>query len=292
MPSPSCISVTLVKGRSGTFTTLGGGSASDELTFRVVYDGVGSTAQMAMQADDGTTSVPAFGEMLGNLMVTTKTPRQREQTPLEWEVGVSFTLPQPGQESKPDDPEIEKWAIVINGDAVPTEVEIQKKPDGSWISNTAGDLLSGVMEAKYDEEISIEYAATTVPFTLFDGCKGRASNADITFVMNGEEVIYPTGTLKLDSYGYSYTRDVNGEQYPRIRLRLLFRAEGWVRKVPNLGFRVKTDDGPVVIDRDAPQPFPLNADGDDVLEVGDEVLTVDVPTETADFTDLLDGLNT
>jgi hypothetical protein len=292
MPTPTCVSVSFAKGRTGSFSVLNSGSATEEETYRVVFDGVGSTAQMAMVASDGTNSVPGFNQVLGVLVLTTKSAEQRSESPLEWTVKCTYTMQQPGQQSKPDDPDVEKWAITANGDSVPYETEIFKKPDGTWISNTAGDLINGVMETLYDEEITFEYTTTSVPFTDLDACKGRANNADIVITMNGESVTYVAGTLKLDAYSYTYTRDVNGEQYPRIKLRFLFRGEGWVRKVPNMGYRKLTDDGPMMIDPDAPQPFPLTADGTDKLDVTDAVLTVDVPPREADFTSLLSGLDT
>jgi hypothetical protein len=297
MPTPSVVRVTQLGSPTGSVSTGKTTTGQETIKFRVKFDGTGSTLIDALNAttvSDG--SVPPFGDARGVLILTGKDGSQLGEDSRLWDVTCTYTLPQPGEEQKPDDGRT-RWAINISFSSQPYEKEIQFNPaDGKPILNAAHDPISGVMDTESDEVLNVAFTSESGLFDVIDATKGTVNDADLTLTINGEEVVYPAGTLKFLDYTREYVLDASQEIYPRLTLRFLYRTDGWVRGIANKGFRklvsgvptwIKDDDG-----RDITEPVYLTADGTAKLASGSVVNTIDLDPIESDFTDLLAGVQT
>jgi hypothetical protein len=297
MPTPAVVKVTQLPSPTGNAQTGKTTTASETVKYRVEFDGPGSTFIDAINATTTSNgSVPAFGHARGALRLTAKDGSQIESNSRLWDVTCTYSLPQPGDEQKPDD-ERTKWAIDITFGSQPYEKEIQKNPaDDKAIVNAVGDPITGVTDTDYDEVLNVAFTSETGMFDVIDAMKGKVNNSAITVTINGEEITYPAGTLKFLEYSIQYVLDGSMVIYPRLTLKFLYRADGWTRKIANKGFRklvssvptwIKDDDG-----RDITEPVYLTADGTAKLAAGATVATVDLAPKTADLTALFDGIVT
>jgi hypothetical protein len=290
MPTPSVVSVTPVGQLNGDVDIVSNG-ASETVTYRVVFDGPGSTMVDAIFAStDSDGSVPAFGDARGFLVLTSKTASMNRATALEWTVQCKYVLPVPGQEAKPEGASL--WAVRIDGSSVPYEVSLQTQADGTRIVNTAGDFIENITDEAYDEEIVVTFSSTSIDFGTLQATKGKVNSDTVTMTINGVERVFNPNCMKLVAYTYSFIWDVSGVSYPRITLHLKIRDVTWIRQVPNMGYRKLVGENLVLISATATTPYALNDEGTDVLAEGDPMVTIPVTPQTQIFTGLLDGIGT
>jgi hypothetical protein len=298
VPTPTVISVTQLGPVTGSVSIGKTTNGQEVRKYRVTFSALGANTADAINATtESSGSVPAFGVFSGPFMLTGKDASQVTEDGRLWDVVCTFTLPQPGEESKPADEAVTRWAINITFSGLPYQTEIQKNPaDDKPILNKVGDPISGVMDTKYDETLNVAFTSTSGLFDVIDATKGKVNSTDLTITINGEEVTYPAGSLKFDDYSIEYTLDANGSTYPRLTLKFLYRVDGWTRKIANKGFRKLVSGKAVwILDDDGQpirEPVYLKADGSDKLAAGAVVNTIDLEPKTADFSGLFSGVVT
>src|SRR5262249_40380888 len=138
-------------------------------TFRVKFvapDGLSATDVDAYNA------VAAFNTILGIRVLTKKSADKINESPLVWDVTNTYTVPKPGVEAKPSDPDVQRWAIDIQFNPVKRQVEIQRDITGAMILNSAGDPIANVSREQTDGELVISFTSISVDWIGIDAAYG------------------------------------------------------------------------------------------------------------------------
>lgn len=299
MPLPSLVSVKQIAtgqyvGVEGDVSIERGATTfTAELPYRVVFDGPGSGAIQAMNA------TPAFGTVTAGLTVLGKHFKRVNAT--TWVITNKMGIPLPGQEAAPaslDEVDGSRWAVTVNINPVPVEMEIQRDIHGKMIQNAAGDAISGVMVDRYDEEIVWEFSTNVIDWNAIDlayGPLGRGcvNSFDFTITINGSRRTFKAGQLRFMGQTVGATLDPSGNVYVRQTFRTRWRADGWIRQLANKGLKVKvlgftfpllTDPDPDGNKHVETTPQYLTADGTGKLADGDDVVMI--PEELYEQADL------
>lgn len=141
--------------------------------------------------------------------------------------------------------------IRVNISGVEQTILTQLTTDGQQITNAVGDIYPDPIEVTiYDEQISIEYEADSLDFTKIANARGMVNDAAITLSLpQGTKTFARTfeeGTLLCKSIDYGVTVPKNGEEGDEVwgvKVVLLYRFDGWDKKIPEKGYRWKLSGG-------------------------------------------------
>jgi hypothetical protein len=292
---PTCVKVDAMRGHTGQLDVTRTVSGQEIRKYRVYFNDKSANSLDAIKGDDGTNAVPPYGAVLSSgYAVSSKSAEQDSSDPRIWIVTVTFTLPVPGEESRPvADPDVVRWAIDITANPVPYEVEIQRDIDGKQILNSAGDPISGVTTSKYDTDWTFSFTAETIDFFGIDECLGAINAADVAMTINGQTRTFPALSLRFVDYSLAYTLDPDGNTYPKLVYKLRHRSGGWRRQIADKGFRQIILGHPHVILGEDGNPVPtaqyLNGTGGQQTDPDADVstITVKVYDEVADMEGVL-----
>jgi hypothetical protein len=206
------------------------------LTYIVQLDSITTNPFIAANATTSSFgSVPAFGSLLGPYVLTSKRPKQISNKEKLWDVDCIYTLPQPGEEPKPSDAEIERWAVNIRMASIPYDIEVDRDKDDKQIVNSAGKPVAGITRPKSDEEITIDFSCETIDWTGIVACKDTVNSTSFNMTFNGQTITFSARTIFFKGYELAYRMDPSGDTYPRMTYRLMYRAETWDKKITNKG---------------------------------------------------------
>jgi hypothetical protein len=307
---------------SGSFSADANGQWMFWVYYQVVFDrsdAVASEAALAdlgedRPADEGPSRIPPFGDRIGSFVLMQKDPQQQESSPRDWMVGCQYKIPLPGQEQRPDDPSVDRWAIDISGTSITYEEEINHFDItvGSEvftlpIRNSTGDWIRGVTEPKSDEDLTVAYTCVEIPWDVMKACRNKSNDRVITLTINGVVRTFAINTLRLDTTAWTATINpdiADPTVYPRLTLRFLYREDNWDHKLPNRSFFHLLEDGTKeenTVDGTPPppngsgvplsDPQPIDPYGQLIPE-GEPIDIITVPAKQADFTELLRGIGT
>jgi hypothetical protein len=181
--------------RSGGSSNTGGKFTREFVrTFRVEFDSFEATSVDAEDANDGTTSIPAYGSVFGQsgLVVTGKKSRQFEKNWAEWLVDVTYTVPEPGRS---DAPAAGKFNVRISGGGVPIaeDTPVYYGEDDAvpafyhkWtqVVNQAGDIIEPPARKNYYmEELTVEFDTIAPDFAVYESTRGCCNAAAVTMTI-------------------------------------------------------------------------------------------------------------
>lgn len=245
MPTP-LKAYEITEGFEGDVTVGSTVSGQQQTIWRVEFDAAHNNAVLAWSADAGANGkVPDFRDTIGIFILTGKKAKRHEDSPLVWDVTCTYVIPVPGQqESKPDDPDVQRWSVEINITSERREVEAQYDVFMNPIENSAGDPITGIPKTLKDRKIAIAFTTDLVDIAGISTCEDKVNDSDVVFTVNGQPRTYLMGTLLFDDWTEGAVLDGSGIVYPRMTYYLAVRPDGWVRKVADKGLRELIGDGP------------------------------------------------
>lgn len=275
-------------------------SRSETHVYYAKSSSIADTCNEARSASDGVTSVPDYGDSLGDgsgWVVTDKQVRrlQEDKSPLFFEITVIYSSPEFATIPPPDESTKVNISVAISG--VEYEQPVYWDNDDNPIENVCHETYDPPLQVtNYDEQIVVRYTAISIDSEDLAALRGKVSSDSITMTVNGVSRIFAAGTLKMGNAQSEITLATDGEAYWTVMIPLMYREDGWIRSLPNMGYiffnddsgnfeRIKDEYGdPVSV------PSYLDAAGE-VLAPGDPVVKNDFDVEdTAAFSTFLSGI--
>lgn len=230
--------------------------------------------------------VPIDGEALtpgSNLLVTYKGATDHPDSPLVAVVEVRWTVP-----TQSGTPVVGgNWDYAVSSEGVAFTESVTKDVSGKPIKNSAGQPFDPSLNKEYyDERFTIAYTTDTVNPITFANVRGKLNAGALTMNVDGISRTFAAKSVKCENAGWERLVQ-NGQKYFRVQISLLYRADTWVRKVPDMGFYeltggnlvpIKDKEGQMVV-----QPAYLNGSGAKLTAGADAVLLSFNIDDTADF---------
>ncbi len=257
-------------------------------TYRVTYNGF-ATLRAALTATDGSVTVPAYYAAHpddSSMRVTRKVPRRLSETPLQFDVEVTYSIPRGTSNSIPAEGDTTtKWDFQIRVEGVENEETVDRDYAGEKITTSAGDTYTmGLSKVFYDEVITVVYKCRSVDVVALGDARGFINSDTVALVVPALNYsrTFPAETLKLGNVMYDLGVDPNGDYYWQVQLPLLYRhneypvgtERGWQRLVPDRGF--------------------YYLDGSDITRIGEDLATpasdTNLPKETETYLDGSGGI--
>jgi hypothetical protein len=267
---------------------------NDIYTYLVECSSATDTADVALNAGSlptlGSTITAHTGTNVIGLTVLDRDVRRKDRSPFHFIVRITAGTPTLNGSNK--------TVVDLNVDGVKYFYPIYTNSAGAAITNAAGDFFDPPLEeVKDDERISVSFTSNAIDLTNIDACRQKVNSGSITMnvVVKGNTYnrTFAAKTLLLDEARYG-VRLGDGQGMWKIDYVFLYRADGWIRKVANLGWKqVSGTNRFDCIDekfQKCSQPMPLATNGLQLL-FGIAPNYIDVETKTAvSFTGLFTGL--
>lgn len=285
------------------------GDSYEERKYKV-YFAAGTTAD-SIDARNAS-GVPLWGaKFVGSDGVTTyalyvqeKSAEKESGSDLIWIVTVTYRTLQAFVQQPRFDPMTDggKWNIQKSIVPYPYEIPIQKDRDGKVAVNVLGEPIKPPLtKVKCDFQINISYLTDSLAPDPIIACLEHVNDGSVSITIGGVVWTFSTNTIVLQSAPIQETFDNDGNAIAQVSLQILYKIDGWTAKIPNLSNNLAIDSAHPATGGRAPIPMGTygGTSGDAMylgtngqpLNDGDAIVTKDFePIDTADFTDLLDGI--
>lgn len=252
--------------------------------YQIRFDVATFTLAEARAANDGTSAVPGDGAGAGDgtdRVCTRREASRIKESGLDARVVLTYAVFDFGGNGKPEDKStLDKWNVTVEAEGVSFVEGVNEDRDGKVVANTVGDPIDPLPDKeRYDEAYTIAFTTGYVNRSALRDLRGKVNSDTVVMTIDGETDTFEPDKLKFGNAKWSRVIGDNSEKYFRVTIPMLYRADGWKRKFPNMGFNKLDGSNKVQITGDDNKPLAnpafLNAAGTDVLESGDDVYLVE-----------------
>lgn len=266
-------------------------------SYLVEFDDKATPLASALTASVGGTAIPHKGTVSGGLTVTQVEARRDRDNPTLAQVTVTWGIPSDGGgggSGGEGDPGV-KWNATISVEGVEFRETVTQDKDGKNIENSAKQPFDPPLEQTYyDEQVTVSFNSWLVDLNNIEATRGKINSASVTMTVNGLTRTFAAKTLKLTAAKYTTTVGDGGQTYWDIDYTLLYRKDGWKRKVVDRGYYERIG-GKLIQIKDqygepVTSPSYLDGTGKKLSQGADAVLKEFELDKDVSFTGLFTGL--
>jgi hypothetical protein len=186
-------------------------------------------------ADDGTTSIPPVNsiEIDSGLRVKSKSVERDAENPHFFTV--TITLNNAADDQQKSGNGTEKLSVDVRVTTELYEEVVYIDHNKKAVTNAAGQPFSNQpTKTYYDERVTITFKTAVVDQASIDACKGYTNSNAVTVNIRGYHRTFAVGTLKMVDSSVG-TRVSETASLFDMAYVLMFRKDGWKRKIMNMG---------------------------------------------------------
>jgi len=277
-------------------STDGDGKVTEVWNYLVSVDAITDTAAIAEAAISYTSGDTHPDD--ASLSVSAIRTTRRQDEPLVWEVQITFTTTDNGEDESepPEDSESEIWGVRIAFSGVAVNETVNEDNAGFPIVNSAQQFFDPCPEKTYYyEQITVSFRCTQDGigdvFSAIQSARGKINSGTVTLTVNGLSRAFAAEKLKLVTADYNTTTD-GGTTFWEVNYTFIYRDTGWTLHLLNHGMYKRVAGELVNIKdkygNDITAPVLLTADG--TAESATATYKDFDIEETADFSGLFSGM--